>query len=147
MSAIMVCIDFSEVTERTVNVAVEMAKAYDVPLHVVHVRTESSGNKHVVVSDNYGVLRRARAKQESEAFKTVVTALEKTGLAVTSFIASGDIVETIVKQAGVCDPKVIVMGSHGTGAMHHLMVGSVAGGVLKQLSTPILLVPAEEHER
>jgi len=38
------------------------------------------------------------------------------------------------------------MGSHGNGAVHHLVVGSVAEGVLKGLGLPVVLVPVQVEE-
>jgi nucleotide-binding universal stress UspA family protein len=143
MSTIMVCVDFSRLTNRIVEMAVDLAKAYDLPLHVVHVRTQAEGVKHVVTSDDYGRIRAAKATKESEAFDSVVRALRTAGLSVTSHISGGQIVDVLVAEARRVDPRVIVMGSHGTGAMYHLIVGSVAGGVLNRLSVPVLLVPAE----
>jgi len=35
-----------------------------------------------------------------------------------------------------------VMGTHGHGAMYHLLVGSAAKGVLKHATRPVLLVPS-----
>lgn len=143
MSTIMVCVDFSQLTNRIVEAAVDLAKAYDLPLHVVHVRTHAEGVKHVVTSDDYGRLRAAKATKESEAFDEVVKALRAAGLSVTSHISGGQIVDVLVAQARRVEPRIIVMGSHGTGAMYHLIVGSVAGGLLNKLSIPVLLVPAE----
>jgi nucleotide-binding universal stress UspA family protein len=146
MDSIMVCVDFSKLTNRVVETAVDYASCCGLPVHVVHVRTGASGVKHVVTSDQYGTIRRAKAMKESEAFDSVVDAVRKTGLKVTSHISGGQIVDVIVEQAKKVNPKIIVMGSHGTGAMYHLIVGSVAGGVLNKLSVPVLLVPGEKED-
>jgi len=34
-----------------------------------------------------------------------------------------------------------VMGSHGHGMLHHLLVGSVTEGVLKKATCPVTIVP------
>ncbi len=82
---------------------------------------------------------------EQQAFATVVGAVEASGLSVTSYMSRGDIVDVIVGQARKVDARYLVMGAHGTGAMYHLVVGSVAGGVLKELDTPVLLVPGSRQ--
>jgi len=38
----------------------------------------------------------------------------------------------------------IVMGSHGHGALHHLLTGSVTEGVLKAATCPVLVVPSKK---
>jgi len=143
MASIMLCVDFSKLTKRTVEAAVDLSRALELPIHVVHVRTGASGTKHVVTSERYKSMRAKEVADEQQAFTTVVEAIEATGVPVTSHVSGGDIVDVLVAQARNVEARYIVMGSHGTGAMHHLVVGSVAGGVLDRLDTPVLLVPAQ----
>ena len=145
MAAIMLCVDFSRLTKRSVEVATDLGRALELPIHVVHVRTGSTATKHVVTSDQYKRFRAKEVASDTQAFSTIVSAVEETGLPVTSHIARGDIVDVLVRQAQSVDARYIVMGSHGTGGMRHLVVGSVAGGVLKELDIPVLLVPSEKE--
>ncbi|MFP4430971.1 MAG: universal stress protein [Spirochaetaceae bacterium] len=141
MASIMLCVDFSRQTKKTVEAAIDLARAFELPIHVVHVRTGTTGTKHVVTSEAYQTLQAKQVADEQQAFATVVSAVEASGLTVTSHMSRGNTVDVIVGQARKVDARYIVMGSHGTGAMYHLVVGSVAGGVLKELDTPVLLVP------
>jgi nucleotide-binding universal stress UspA family protein len=59
---------------------------------------------------------------------------------------SGGIHETIIREAKDRDAELVVMGSHGNGAVYHLVVGSVAEGVLKGLGLPVVLVPTQRPE-
>lgn len=145
MASIMLCVDFSRRTKRTVEAAIELGRALALPIHVVHVRTGATGTKHVVTSERYQSLRSKEVADEQQAFASVVSAVEASGLAVTSYMSRGDIVDVIVGQARKVDARYLVMGSHGTGAMYHLVVGSVAGGVLRELDTPVLLVPGQKE--
>lgn len=59
--------------------------------------------------------------------------------------AAGEVICWIAQQRG-CD--LIVMGSHGRGALAHLLVGSVAEYVLRHARSPVLTIrdrPAEER--
>lgn len=145
MASIMLCVDFSKLTKRTVEVAIELGRATHLPIHVVHVLTGATGTKHVVTSEKYQTLRAREVAGEQQAFTSIVSAVENSGLEVSSHLARGDTVGILVDQARAVEAGYIVMGSHGTGAMHHLVVGSVAGGVLKELSTPVVLVPGERE--
>ncbi len=145
MAAIMLCIDFSRLTKRSVEAAIDLGRALQLPIHIVHVRTGSTATKHVVTSDQYRQFRAKEAASDTQAFTTVVSAVKETGLPVTSHISRGDIVDVLVSQAQSVNARYIVMGSHGTGGMRHLVVGSVAGGVLKELDIPVLLVPSEKE--
>ena len=50
--------------------------------------------------------------------------------------------EEILDQANELNADLIVMGTHGHGAMYNLLVGSVTKGVLKHSTRPVLLMPA-----
>jgi nucleotide-binding universal stress UspA family protein len=52
------------------------------------------------------------------------------------------VAEEILNQADELNADLIVMGTHGHGAMYNLLVGSVTKGVLKRSTRPVLLVPA-----
>ncbi len=145
MASILLCVDFSRLTKRTVEAAIDLGRALELPIHVVHVRTGATGTKHVVTSEKYQSLRAKEVADEHQAFASVVSAVEASGLSVTSHIARGDTVDVIVSQARAVDARYLVMGSHGTGAMYHLVVGSVAGGVLNELDTPVVLVPGQRQ--
>ena len=141
----MLCVDFSKQTKRTVEAAIELGRALELPIHVVHVCTGAMGTKHVVTSEKYKSLRAKEVADEQQAFESIVTAVKANDLPVTSYISRGEIVDVLVAQAREVNAVYIVMGSHGTGAMYHLVVGSVAGGVLRQLDTPVLLVPSRQE--
>jgi nucleotide-binding universal stress UspA family protein len=36
-----------------------------------------------------------------------------------------------------------MLGSHGHGALFHLLIGSVSEGVIRQASCPVIIVPAK----
>lgn len=61
---------------------------------------------------------------------------------VTHIIESwGDkIAAVLLDDAREWNADLIVMGTHGVGGLLHLMMGSVAEGVLKQTDVPVLLV-------
>ena len=64
------------------------------------------------------------------------------GLAVTALHVQGPIVEKILDLAAEHGAGMIVMGSHGHGALYELLVGSITQGVLKGAKCPVVVVPA-----
>jgi len=56
-------------------------------------------------------------------------------------IREGFPAEEILKEAEASDCDLIVMGTHGKGALEHTFVGSVARRVLRRTSRPVLVVP------
>jgi len=71
--------------------------------------------------------------------------MRKAGLDTTALLVHGATVETILKEASELEVDMIVIGSHGRGAMHQLLMGSVSEGVLRKSRCPILVVPT--HKR
>ena len=59
-------------------------------------------------------------------------------------IKSGDPAENIVEQAEEKNCDLIVMGSHGHGALLGAMVGSTAQRVIRRSKTPVLLVRLQD---
>ena len=53
----------------------------------------------------------------------------------------GPIVPAILAEAGRQNAGMIVLGSHGHGAIYTILVGSVAEGVIRHAKIPVLVVP------
>jgi nucleotide-binding universal stress UspA family protein len=64
------------------------------------------------------------------------------GIKVSLQEPTGVVAEEILNQADELNADMIVMGTHGHGAMYNLLVGSATKGVLKHSTHPVLLVPA-----
>jgi nucleotide-binding universal stress UspA family protein len=58
----------------------------------------------------------------------------------------GPTADTILEQSHRFSANLVVLGSHGHGAFHDFIAGSVTRGVLKKSSVPVLVVPAT-HSR
>ena len=56
-------------------------------------------------------------------------------------VRDGFAAEEILKEADASDCDMIVMGTHGKGALEYTFVGSVARRVLRRASKPVLVVP------
>ena len=52
----------------------------------------------------------------------------------------------IVRYARAHEVDLIVMGTHGRGAVQHLLLGSVAEQIVRQASCPVLTVRNPTHE-
>ena len=67
------------------------------------------------------------------------------GLQVDVSVMEGSLAKTILEKAEALSADMIVVGSHGHGAMYHLLVGSVCEGVIHKAHCPVLVVPT--HNR
>ena len=71
--------------------------------------------------------------------------LQNSGIDAKARLVQGAAVEVILDEASKLKTDLIVVGSHGHGAVYHLMVGSVSEGVLHRSTCPVLVVPT--HDR
>ncbi len=75
-----------------------------------------------------------------QVIEPAVAALQSAGLRATGAWKAGPIGETIGEFADRNHYDLVVMGSHGHGALARLVMGSVASRVLAQSGVPVLLV-------
>ncbi|MGA2496571.1 MAG: universal stress protein [Tepidisphaeraceae bacterium] len=81
------------------------------------------------------------ALHAQELLQRQVDAFRAQGLSVTPILVSGKPIEKILLEARRLQPLMIVLGSHGHGALHHLLLGSVSEGVLRKADCPVVIVP------
>ena len=146
MDTIMVCVDSSRISERILDTGIDLARAFDVPIHLVTVQTGSSAS-HVTAQSDYQAQRAKAAIEASKKFQVLSARAKENAPGSTVNVGKGDVVDFLVAEAQGVKPRMIVMGSHGNGAVHQLVVGSVAGGVLKRLGLPVVLVPVDPKVR
>jgi len=84
-------------------------------------------------------------KENREELQNEADKLQNSRIDAESLLVQGSAVEVILDEASKLNIDLIVVGSHGHGAVYHLMVGSVSEGVLHRSSCPVLVVPT--HER
>jgi nucleotide-binding universal stress UspA family protein len=161
---ILVPIDFSNVTSRVIGVAQQLAKALDSEIHLIHVREFSAAA--APGAPGYGLagmpeltpmsgmpvpvfdpMPQTMPLDESQKSKLAQWQKEiaQGGLKVTLHEPAGMVAEEILFQADSLNADLIVMGTHGHGAMYNLLVGGVTKGVLKHSARPVLLVPGRRR--
>jgi len=145
MQAVLACVDFSDVESRVVQAAVSLARAFGGELHVLHVGEPDpafvgyeTGPK-TVRDQVAAVLREQHRRVEAIAAQAT-----QQGLTAHPHTLRGPYAETILREAERLHAGVIVLGSHGHGRLHALLVGSVAEGVLRGAKVPVLVVPHSE---
>jgi nucleotide-binding universal stress UspA family protein len=80
------------------------------------------------------------ADEAEKVLKPVRTFFEKQGLKAKTLHKVGHPGEVIAKAAEAGQYDLVVMGSHGHGALGNLVMGSVATYVIAHCKTPVLLV-------
>ena len=145
MSAtILVPIDFSDVSEKLLWEAIRLGRALGAAVHLLHASPNQPD--HVVGSvpgwpAMLDAIEKDRdtARRELDNYKRLVTS---EGLDAAADVRIGPPVSVILEEAARLEPEMIVLGSHGHGLMHHLVLGSVTADVMKRAACPIVVVPS-----
>ncbi len=83
--------------------------------------------------------------KEHKELQNEADKLRNTGIDTGVLLVQGSAVEVILHESSKLKTDLIVVGSHGHGAVYHLAVGSVSEGVLHRSSCPVLVIPT--HDR
>jgi nucleotide-binding universal stress UspA family protein len=143
---ILVPVDGSEYSIRALDAAADLASTLHATLVICEVvdvnraATMSFGEPQLVQGciDALRVECEAGVKQAVERVTPRVAGVE-------SRVATGNVVEEILKLATETGAKWIVMGSHGRTGLNRLLMGSVAEGVLRHAPVPVMIVPPQRH--
>jgi nucleotide-binding universal stress UspA family protein len=136
--SLLVPVDFSELTEPTLQTALRVLApgGHLTLLNVVEWLP-------VVTGGAFGVYPH---RKDIEQLK--VLALEKLeglarshpGASISVDVQEGKPATAILEKAAELRPEAIVIGSHGRSGLDHLLIGSVTERVLRKASCPILVV-------
>ncbi len=140
---ILVLVDFSDVTNRVTEAAMMIAKAFQAEMILVHVQepeAEFVGFEPGPPMVHVNVLHAAQNLEKQ--LEELRSAVSQSGLRATALPLQGATVGTILREAEARQADLIVMGSHGHGALYNLLIGSVTSGVLKAARCPVLVVPS-----
>jgi nucleotide-binding universal stress UspA family protein len=143
IETILIPVDFSDVTQKVVAAAGEMARAFGAKVVVLHVSEPDPD--FVGFEPGPQAVRSVVArdfKVEHQKLADLKDQMTAGGLDATSLHIQGSMADKILQEADVQGAGLIVMGSHGHGAIYNLLVGSVTSGVLKGAKCLVLVVPA-----
>lgn len=143
---LLVGVDLSESTEKVVKKAEEIARALSARVWLLHVAEPEPDFVGLEVGPQ--TVRDSLSKEflgEHRQIQEIADRLQKAGLDTTGLLIQGATAETILNMTSKLNIDMIVVGSHGRGAMYQLLVGSVSEEVLHKSEIPILVIPT--HER
>lgn len=139
---ILVGVDLSESTETVVKKAEEIARALSAKVWLLHVAEPEPDFVGFDIEPEVG--RQSRSDDfhaEHRQIQQIAERLRSTGIDVTGLLVQGETKATMLQEASKLDVDMIVVGSHGRGAVYRLLVGSVTEGILHKSKCPVLVVP------
>jgi len=151
---ITVPLDGSELAEKALPYAMELAKDLGGRVHLVRVaetfRDEVTETPtHIFTSPSYKAMLEQFDKLEQEAQRyldAMATKLSSDDVDVTWEIMSGDPWRQLLRYVERDDPDLIVMTTHGRGGLARWFYGSVSDRLLTTESTPLLVIRSATPE-
>lgn len=139
---ILVAVDFSSVTDRVMDIARDLASRTASHVYVLHVaEPEPDFVGYDVGPDVVRDQVAEEYRREHRQVQRLADSLRSGNVGATALLMQGSIVETIIREADRLDADLVVVGSHGHGAVFDLLVGSISEGLVRRSSRPVLVVP------
>jgi nucleotide-binding universal stress UspA family protein len=140
---LLLATDLSPASAPATDEAFELAARLQVPLLIVSVIDPGQLR---LPGGRFGArVDQVRAQRE-EVAQTLVEQGRRAGIAVTFLVWEGDPGESIIEAARAEHADLIVVGSHGRGAVGRFLIGSVSDHVVRNASCPVLVVRARAEE-
>ena len=139
---LLVAVDLSEATPIIVDKVLELCRKQLSRIWIVH--NAEPPPDFVEFKVDPLAAREALAKkfhEEHRQIQEIADRFRDAGLDATALLVHGPTVKFILKEASDLDVDMIVVGAHGKGAMHELLLGSVSKGILHKSSHPVLVIP------
>ena len=132
-------VDFSEASNRALDLASKLAREADAKLYIVHVEE----NAAVTHPGLFGGLPPAISSDKRRLNNTLPTATEVT---FEHDMLVGNPVDEIIEFAKQNHIDLIVMGSHGLTGVARVLLGSVAEAVVRKSPVPVLTLKTTSKE-
>ena len=143
---ILVPIDFSAHSTAAFEAAVEIAKAFDSKIHLLHCYQIQPGGISpygiAIPSGYFAEIRDAASQQLAEWQEEHVPA----GISTAASTMSESPSEAIITTAKEIEADLIVMGTRGLSGFKHVMLGSVAERIVRLAPCPVMTVHAPGSE-
>ena len=144
---LMVATDFSIHGKAVLEAACKLARRLDAKVWIIHVVNPPAGFR------SYGGGPRtdrpaiaAEIREEHRLVQEAAESLRTDGLEAVGLLVEGPPVQTLLDEAARLEVDLIVVGSHGYGAVFEALLGSVSAGVIRRASCPVLVIPIARND-
>jgi nucleotide-binding universal stress UspA family protein len=149
LKRILVATDFGEAAEAALGYGRELARAFGARFDVLHVADNvlgrGLGGDGFIAA--YPELQKDVEESAVKQLDGLLTDEDRVTLGARPVLrTSTSPAQAIVAYARDAGTDLIIMGTHGRGAMAHLLMGSVAERVVRTAPCPVLTVRHPEHE-
>jgi nucleotide-binding universal stress UspA family protein len=160
MMKLLAAVDFSKITDGILNQAAQLAKALNAKLWILHVASDetqaivyevteysSLSPEFVGLAGDVQLARDLSAeeiKREHTHLLAISSKLRNEGIDAQAILVKGDAAKLITEKAEDLGVDMIILGSHGHGLLHKVLLGSVSESVIRHARCSITIVPASD---
>lgn len=141
---ILVAVDFSDSAELALAQARKLAERPHTRLHICHIATgeglEAPVSLGMNIPDDFPEAKEARAQLQH------LRAQLGSSIDAQIHLRMGEPVAALLALIKELKPDMLVVGSHGKGALRRALVGSVSSAMVQRSPVPVLVVPAPGRE-
>ena len=145
MKNILVSIDFNNHERSLIDKAIEIAKAFDSKIWLLHVAAPEPEFIGFGVGPQY--IRDSRAdelRKEHRLLSDYTNLIRLENQECEGLLINGATIEMILEEAQKLAIDLIIIGHHDHNFLYKAFFGSVATGVIKKSNIPVLIVPLED---
>lgn len=165
---ILYATDLSETSVHAFAYAVSLANAYDAGITILHVLADFPGENYITTMINPDTWKQIQEKHYSEAREKLIgkrqdhmamheilhafseeakdKAADQVFVTDEILVKHGEPADVIIHTAAENRCDLIVMGSHGHGAIVNALLGSTAKRVVRESKLPVMVVRLPEEE-
>ena len=142
MTGILIAVDGSSHSAKVAKEAVRQASAYRRPpeLHLVYVHLPVPTMGGLIKPIGHEALQRYYREEGEDALRGAKRLFDRAKLACKVHIMVGPVAESLASEAKRLKCDLIIMGTHGMGAMSGVLLGSVAAKTVHLARCPVILV-------
>lgn len=137
---ILVPTDASEYSRRALKTALELARSVQAEIVLLHVSYTPQAYWGYTISYGITVTQEQLDQNGDLALEATLTGIDSEQVVIHKRVESGHPVTIILEQIKKENIDLVIMGSHGYGAIAGSVLGSVSQRVLQRVNCPVLII-------
>lgn len=142
LKSILCPIDFSRCSRRGLSNAILLARHFDAELTILNVFASFS-TLYAELGDRLAEFEEVSWEEHESNYDAFLRNFDLLGVQYRRVIRQGKPTDEILRMVEKVDADLLIMGTHGTGGLREILLGSVTAKVLRQMPCSMLTVRAD----